>query len=387
MATVVVSSVIAHKPLNGGNAWAVLNWVLGLKRLGLDVFFLEQIARANCHDRAGAPTAFEESENLAYFRRITERFGLSRSAALIGDEGAQVHGLTAAELLDLAESTDLLINISGHLTLKPLMSRIRRKAFIDFDPGFTQYWHAAGDAGARLAGHDWYFTLGANIGTPACSIPTGGIPWRPTRPPVVLDQCPVAPVGDPNRFTTVASWRGAYGRVQHGDRLFGLKAHEFRKLIDLPRRAPQTFEIALEIHPADARDRDALEHHGWRIADPKTVAPDADAFQRYVQASSAEFSVAQGIYVETQCGWFSDRTVRYLASGKPVLVQDTGFSRRFPVGEGLLAFRTRDEAVAGAERLARDYRGHCQAARELAESFFDSDTVLGNLIDAIGIKP
>ena len=188
----------------------------------------------------------------------------------------------------------------------------------------------------------------------------------------------------PERFTTIASWRGPYGPVEYGGKRFGLKVHEFRKFIELPERAKQTFEIALDIHPADEQDRIALGRHGWQLVDPRSVAADPAAFRRYVQTSGAELSVAQEIYVDTGSGWFSDRTVRYLASGKPALVQDTGFSRNLPVGEGLLAFSTLQEAIAGVERIAADYEHHCRAARELAETFFDSEKVLSQFMKEIG---
>jgi hypothetical protein len=267
------------------------------------------------------------------------------------------------------------------------MSRLRRKAYVDLDPGFTQFWHASGDAGARLDGHDFYFTVGENIGTRSCPIPTGGIRWRPTRQPVVLDHWPVSTEGDRRRFTTVATWRGSYGPVEYGGKIFGLKVHEFRKFIELPERVPHAFELALDIHPAEEKDLDLLDRHGWRLVDPKAAVPDPGAFRRYVQGSGAEFSVAQGVYVETASGWFSDRTVRYLASGKPALVQDTGFGRNYPVGEGLVAFRTPGEAVAGARRIGRDYEEHCRAARALAEEYFDSDIVLGRFVEEAGVAP
>ncbi len=387
MTTIVVSSVVANKNLNAGNAWVVLSWVLGLKKLGFRTCFVEQISREACVDADGAVTSFEQSVNLAYFKRIMGQFGLSDSAALVYEGGRHVHGPSYAELLDLAETADLLVNITGHLTLEPLMRRLRRKAYVDLDPGFTQFWHAAGYAGPRLEGHDYYFTIGENIGTPACPIPTGGIRWRPIRQPVVLDHWPVSGEGNRDRFTTVATWRGPYGPVQYGGRTFGLKVHEFRKFVDLPRQVQQTFEIALNIHPADTKDLSLLRQHGWEIVDPRTVVPDPNAFRCYVQTSGAEFSVAQGVYVETKSGWFSDRTVRYLASGKPALVQDTGFSRNYPVGDGLVAFRTLDEAVVGAERIAGDYDRHCRVARSLAEAYFDSDQVLGGFAEQVGITP
>src|SRR5262249_13579120 len=162
------------------------------------------------------------------------------------------------------------------------------------------------------------------------------IRWRRTRQPVVLDQWSLSCTPESDRFTTVASWRGPFGPVEYGGKLYGLKLHEFRKFIELPRRSRRTFEIALDIHEADANDRPNLESHGWRLVDPRVTAGDPEAFRRYIQASAAEFSVAQGIFVDTNSGWFSDRTVRYLASGKPALVQETGFSRNLPVGVGLV---------------------------------------------------
>jgi hypothetical protein len=267
------------------------------------------------------------------------------------------------------------------------MRRLRRKAYVDIDPGFTQFWYAAGHEGLRLDGYDFYFTIGENIGTPFCPIPTCGLRWRRTRQPVVLEDWPVSGGGDHDRFTTVATWRGPYGPVQYGGKTFGLKVHEFRKFVELPGLTRQTFEVALDIHPAEEKDLDLLRRHGWRLVDPKAAAPDPAAFRRYVQTSGAEFSVAQGVYVESASGWFSDRTVRYLASGKPALVQDTGFGRNYPVGEGLVAFRTLEQAVAGAERISRDYEGHCRAARALAEEHFDSEKVLGRFIEEVGVAP
>lgn len=381
MTTIMVSSVIANKPFNGGNAWAVLSWVLGLRRLGFRVCLVEQIAAESCVDHAGAVTSFERSVNRAYFAAVVGRYGLTGSSALVYGDGEQVFGMSMAELRDTADAAGLLVNITGHLRLAPLLRRFRRRAYVDFDPGFTQFWHAQGSTGPHLDGHDVYFTVGENIGVAGCDIPTCGVGWRPVRQPVVLEHWSASETGDRGRLTTVASWRGAYGPVTYGGRTFGSKAHEFRKLIDLPSRVQQTLELALDIHPAEERDLAMLSRHGWRLVEPRAVASDPDRYFRYVQGSGGEFSTAQGIYVDTESGWFSDRTVKYLASGRPALVQDTGFSRNLPVGEGLVAFRTLDQAVAGAERIARDYDQHCHAARALAEEYFHSDVVLGRFLD------
>jgi hypothetical protein len=283
----------------------------------------------------------------------------------------------------VAAEADLLVNISGHLQVPALMRLLRRKAYVDLDPGFTQFWHADGWPG--LAGHDSYFTVGENIGKPGCEIPTGGIDWRPVPPPVVLEDWPLSGDGDLGSFTTVGAWRGSFGVIEREGRTYGLKVHEFRKVIELPTKVPFRFEIALDIHPGDDRDRESLEANGWHLVSPGEAVRGPLEFRRFVQGSGAEFSVAQGIYVDTNSGWFSDRSVRYLASGRPTLLQDTGFSDNYPVGEGLVAFRTVAEAAAGAERIAADYEGHRAAARALAEERFDSDKVLPRFLAEAGL--
>jgi hypothetical protein len=385
MALIVVAGALANKPGNGGAAWTRLSWALGLRRLGHDVYFVEQIAPAACVDTSGARCTLQRSVNLAYFEDVTARFGFGRRASLIAEEDGSSIGVSLSRLEQIADAADLLVNISGHLTLETLKPRFRRRAFVDLDPGYTQFWHARGLAEDRLRDHDVYFTIGENIGAPECPVPTGGIPWRPIRQPVVLDEWPVSTLESWTRFTTVASWRGPYGRIAHDGREFGLKAHEFRKFVTLPTLTNHPFEIALDVDPADCRDVESLQQHAWTVVDSRAVAADPFGFRCYVQGSSAECSMAQGIYVETRSGWFSDRTVRYLASGKPALVQDTGFGRNYPTGQGLVSFRTLAEAARGADLIVRDYDAHSRAARAIAEAFFDSDKVLKGLLQEVGV--
>ncbi|MGI8825506.1 MAG: glycosyltransferase [Chloroflexota bacterium] len=387
MTSIVVSGSMVTKLHNGGEPWVRLSWLRGLMKLGFDVYFVEQICAESCVDEAGNVTDFDSCVNRASFDRICDAFGLSGHAALVSGDGTRVHGMSLSELHDLAGDAALLINITGHLSLACLFQRFRLKIYIDEDPGFTQFWHATGNPAACLAGHDHFYTVGLNLGTPACSIPTCGIVWRTIRQPVVLDDWPVCGEGAFDRFTTVATWRSPYGSVEYDGKTFGPKAHAFRDFAELPELAPQQFEIALDIHPDDRKGLDLLRRHGWRIVDPRVMAPDPPSFRHYIQTSGAEFSVAQAVYVDTNSGWFSDRTVRYLASGKPALVQDTGFSSHLPIGEGLLAFRSLEDAVAGAAQIADGYDCHCIAARVVAEEYFDSDTVLGELIEDVGVAP
>jgi hypothetical protein len=388
MATVIVGGALANKPLNGGEAWVRLSWVLGLRRLGHEVYLVEQIDPESCVDAGGAPASFASSINRAYFERVTAEFGLDGSACLVYGDGSDTAGLAYDDLLERAAGAELLVNISGHLSSEEILRAPRSRVYVDLDPGFTQFWHVDGTSSFHLAGHDHYVTVAANIGTDGCAIPTAGIDWQTIPPPVLLDRWPAAPPPDSaDRFTTVATWRSPYGPIEHEGRTFGLKHHEFRRFLELPRlTAPTGFELALDLHPADAADLAALRDSGWQVLDPRDTVPDPVSFQRFVHGSAAEFSVAQGIYVETNSGWFSDRTACYLASGRPALVQDTGLARSYPVGEGLLVFNDLDQAARGVGLIVADYEEHCQAARALAERHLDSDLVLGRLLDDLGIS-
>ena len=374
MTQVVVAGALGNKPGQSGEAWVKLSWVRGLKSLGIDTWFIEQLAPSV--DRTAAA---------AWFRSITKRFGLHGKAVLLDETANVLVGPSLEQVIDVA-SESALVNISGHLTLPTLFSAFRRRVMVDIDPGFTQFWHDAGLAGAHVVGHDVYFTIGELIGTSGCPVPTAGIEWLSVRQPVVLEDWPIVNIGEFGRFTTIASWRGPFGPVDHGGRTYGLKVHEFRKFIDLPSQSDERFEIALDIDPADVRDRNTLLSHGWGIVDPRIVAADPEAFRSYVQGSRAEFSVAQGIYVETRCGWFSDRTTRYLASGRPALVQDTGFSQTLPVGDGLVVFTTLKQAVAAAADIAARYPMHSEAAQHIAEEHFDARRVLARFCEQAEIN-
>ena len=407
----MVSGALASKPENGGEAWARLSWIRGLERLGCRVAFVEEIDDRVCVDPFGRPTPLGMSLNLRWFQIVTDRFGLTGRSCLVappdrgtcpGRSGERTTLYSAgAGAEDLLDGADLLVNISGNLSDQRLRAAARRRVYVDVDPGFTQMWHGQGAGTGRLADHDRYFTIGMNIGEPDCTISDNGIEWHPVLPPVVLADWPVVPVipaaaprhaaGRPNRpaprrFTTVATWRSPYGPVEWEKRRFGLKVHELRNYMDLPGMVDACFEAALAVHPSETDDLTLLSDHGWGLADPRLVAGTTESFRRYVTRSDAEFSVAQDMYVATGSGWFSDRTTCYLASGRPALVQDTGFSRHVASTKGLVAFSSPEEAAAGARYILCDYAAHAAAARAVAEEHFDSDRVLAGFLETCGLE-
>ena len=373
---IVICGAMAQRPGSGGMTWVYLQYLLGFRRLGFDVLFLDDLPPAAAVDSQGRSCVPAESCNVRYVREVFQRYGLERSFSL-SSEGAWIVGLPRAEVLERVKGSVLLLNVMGYLADPEMLSSARQRVFLDIDPGFGQMWDALGLADI-FRGHNQYVTIGERIGQPGCTIPTCGIEWVTTPQPVVLEHWPMRDPSEGPRgaFTSVASWRGAFGPIEYQGRTYGLRVHEFRKFFELPRRTGLPFEVALNIASAEQADLAALEANGWRLVDPREAAGDPQAYQAYIAGSLAEFMVAKNMYVQTQGGWFSDRSICYLASGRPVLAQDTGLKDLYPVGEGLLTFSTLEEAVAGTQEIRGQYVRHARAARQLAEEYFDSDKVL-----------
>jgi len=380
---IVLAGSLAQKPGSGGHTWVFLQYLLGFKSLGWDVLFLDELDPARCVDGAGAVCSFERSWNLRYFLAVMERFGLVGSFSLSYNRGEQFVGVPREEVLARIQRSALLLNVMGFLKDEEILAQAPRRVFLDIDPGFGQMWKDLHLADV-FTGHDDFVTIGENIGQPACPIPTCGLNWITSPQPVVLEHWPftVAPARD--KFTSVASWRGAYGPVDYHGKTYGLRVHEFRKFLALPRLTRRPFHLALDIHPSETKDLASLADNGWTLVDPAEAAGDPWKYQAFIQSSAAEFMVAKNMYVDTQSGWFSDRSICYLASGKPVLAQDTGIGALYPTGAGLVTFRTIEEAVAGAEEIMGNYDRHARAARDIAEEYFDSDKVLGRLLAKLG---
>jgi hypothetical protein len=268
----------------------------------------------------------------------------------------------------------------GYLNDSDLLASAPTRVFLDIDPGFTQMWQDLRLAD-MIGGHEAFVTVGENIGREDCAIPTCGVDWVTTPPPVVLDEWPWSS-GDASAITGIGSWRGPYGPVRYGDIDYGLRAHEFRRFADVPARCPgSTFDYALDIDPTEVADIDLLTKGGWRLVGPQSVAGTPQEYREFVQGSVAELMVAKNMYVRSRSGWFSDRSACYLASGRPVIAQDTG--RDETHSAGLLTFKTAEEATDAVARVVADYPRHRRAAREIAETSFDSDRVLGRLVDRL----
>src|SRR6185437_912946 len=362
MATLIVVEDLAGPASigRGGHSMYVLQWLHGLERLGHRVLFVEFLKENPGQDGGSV---------VGYFRQTVERWWHPElSALLIESSLDSLYGLTSAEVGRIAGEAAGLITLAAHYRREPypLLDRVRPRILIEQDPGYTHLWGKDGDPADVYGEHDFYYTVGGNVGSLRCSLPTLGIQWRPIWNPVILGWwSPPKPLTR-NRFTTVADWR-SYGYLEYEGKILGPKAEEFRKFLDLPRLTGEEIEIALNIDPQDP-DLSLLREHGWRIESSEVVRTPED-YRDYVAGSLGEFSCVKGGYAGTHCGWFSDRSACYLAAGRPVVLQATGFEDLLPTGEGLLAVRNTEEAAEAICAIRRDYGHHAAAARALAADY------------------
>ncbi len=355
----------------GGHAIHVLQILEGLRRLGHEVLFLEFLPDASSPDVAAA------------FTRLID----ARPAALLDAEtGESFAGLDRAAVAAFAAGAEAVISLAAHYRRAPwpLLEAVRPRILIEQDPGYTHIWAVGGDPAEIFGEHDFYFTVGANVGTSRSPIPGCGLDWRALWPPVILDWWTPGAAISRDRFTTVGAWRD-YGYLELDGQVMGPKVEEFEKFIDLPAAAGETLELTLAIDPDDP-DRERLREHGWRLEEPPLVAT-PETFREYVTGSRAEFSCAKGGYVGTRSGWFSDRSACYLAAGRPVVLQSTGFEDVMPVGEGVFAVRDVEEAAAAMAEIRGDYARHARASRELAREFFDAERLLASMLEQSGLPP
>jgi hypothetical protein len=391
--TVVISVYkVANFPDGGGHLWVYMQYAQGLRRLGCEVYWLEQVRLSGTPD--------DEARLLSTFLERMKRFGLEGKTllyALDRREAGSIRfiGHTRSDAEAVLRRADLLLNF--HYAIDPrLLACVRRTALVDIDPGLLQFWMSTGQL--DVPAHDHYLTIGETVGTPAARFSDCGLRWIGIRPPVCLELWPF--LYDPHNeaFTTVSSWSSTdwLKVTENGETILrdNTKRRSFLGFTDLPRHTRHALELALYLvdkDPADrirvaqadqdAKDRARLERHGWRVRDSREVAGSPEAYRSYIQRSRGEFSCVKPSCVDFQNAWISDRTICYLASGKPAVIQHTGPSSYLPDGEGMLRFTSVEEAVDALERVDADYERHCRSAREIAETHFDSNKVLAEILN------
>jgi hypothetical protein len=377
VARIVVSGYVVRSPL-GGQSWHYVQYLAGLARLGHEVFYVEDFGwPESCYVTASDEMTSDPTFGIRFLEGRLREFGLDGGWCYLAEDG-RAHGASREELLDVCRRADLYLNI-GNINAIPETAACRRRALVDGDPVFTQLRLHGMEA--DFDSYDVLFTYGENIGREGCLIATGGLDWVATRQPIVLELWPVAEPDGRAPFTTVMNW-DAYGELEHDGIVYGHKSREFVPFFSLPAKVDEPMELAVDL-PQDVERR--LVAGGWRIVDPGPITSTACAYAEYIRHSRAEFSVAKHAYVVTRSGWFSERSAAYLASGRPVVLQDTGFSENLPVGDGLLTFTTYDDAVGAIAEVGGAYGSHARAARRIAEEHFGSDKVLTELLDAAGV--
>jgi hypothetical protein len=371
----------------GGQSWLYLNWLRGFTSLGHEVWYVEDDA-VWPYDPVQNAVTDDCSYAVRHLAGCLERVGLPGQWAmrLMGREDA-CWGLSPQALNELYRSCDALLNIGGATDLYEWHLAAPFRVYVETDPVISELQLANDDEHTRLAfaNHHAIVTYGENYGAPDCGVPLNGITYGKTRQPIDLDRWPMAYTPAAPYFTTIGNYRHAGNDVTYrGETYRWSKHHEWEKFIDLPQRSPQPFELAMMVQ--DPEDAKLLETHGWNVVSPFAMSLDVfGTYPAYIRQSRAEFTVAKDQNIRLRSGWFSERDACYLASGKPVVAQDTGFGNILPTGEGLFAFTTMAEALAAIETINADYQRHCKAARSLAEEYFTAQTVAARLLTDIGL--
>ena len=380
----IVLGILGQYPL-AGIAWQVIHHLVGLRRLGADVFYVED-SRANPYDPRHATRTEDHTYAVEYVQEVMRRIDFGDRWAYVEGVSGRVHGLPRARLDALYREAAGILNLCGATALRDEHRQGARLIYIETDPVYEQVQIAAGAAESEefLASHDVLFTYGENLGAPDCPVPLERFKWLTTRPPVLVDEWPTPPGADPAVFTSIASWENRGKDVTFRGETWRWSKHvNFLRFLELPRRVPQRLRLAMD--PGDEAVRAQLLAAGWEITDPRPVSGDIDAYRDFVAGSRGEFTVAKDIYVRPRSGWFSDRSVCYLAAGRPVVTQDTGFGKYVPTGRGLFAFSTMEEAAEALARIDADYAAHSRAAREVAAEHFAAERVLGRLLADAGL--
>ena len=383
---VIVFGILFWYPL-AGVTFQFLHYLIALRRLGYDPYYIEDSGRwiydPRLNDLSPDPT-----NNLAAIVPVLEQHGFRDRWAFRGKyPDGKCYGLTEPEIETLYHEADAFLNVTGAQEIREEHLQVKRRIYVESDPFVSQVKVAKGDEGMirTLEAHDTLFTFGENIGAPDCGIPIDArFNWLPTRQPVLIDLWPVAESKSGVPFNTVTTWHNKGKSIEwQGDTWYWTKDREFEKFIDLPMRRPGVpFELAAGVTP---EVRELLTTNQWRLADSVGVSTSIDSYRDYIRNSHGEFTVARDQYVRPRTGWFSDRTACYLAAGRPVITQETGFTKFYGGGKGLFGFTSMDDILAAVDAIESDYAGHSRSAREIADEFFAAEKVVESLMQRAGL--
>lgn len=386
---IIVFGIAFWYPL-AGVTYQFLHYLIGLRELGFDVYYVED-ATGSAYDPETDQLRLDPLPNIRRVAPILEAHGFAGRWAFRGDyPQGQCYGMSEARILELYRTADAYLNITGSLDLRDEHLACPRRIYVQTDPFGTQVRATLGDPlkCLELQAHNVLFSFGENIGAADCMVPVDGFRWLPTRQPVALSLWDRGDHRPGDRYRTITTWRNDdQDIVINGETYYWSKDVEFAKVMDLPGRAPVPFELCMNV-AGRLVGRDAiasLRRHGWMVSDAVAVSSSVDRYREFIWRSRAEFTVARDQYVRPRTGWFSDRSVCYLAAGRPVITQETGFSRYLPTGEGLFAFTTADDVVEAVDAIEADYEGNCRAARDIAVELFGAQKVIGSLLDRAGL--
>lgn len=384
----VVLGIAGRIPF-AGVAWQTLHYIEGFRRLGHDVYYVEDTDAWPFDPEQNGITG-DSRYTVDYIARLMDWCGFSdRWAYRSAPEDGRTFGLSEEQLAETIERADVLVNLSGATTLREEHLRVPVRIYLETDPGLPQIEIALGSQFTidLMRAHTHHFTYAENIGRPGCGLPVDRFSYLPTRQPIILHWWSDAKNisnGNGRRFTTVASWQQTGKDIEwNGETYTWSKHHQFLKFIDLPRKSAESLELALACGDGDALK--LLQSHGWTVVDALPLSKDTLPYRDYIFGSRGEFTVAKDQNIRLRSGWFSDRSACYLAAGRPVITQDTGFGAVLPTEEGLFAFSTMEEIMAALQAVGSDYERHSRAARDIAQEYFCAEKVLGRLLDASGL--
>jgi len=380
---IIVFGILFWYPL-AGVTYQFLHYLIGLRRLGYDPFYIEDSGRW-VYDPRLNDLSPDASGNVDAVAPVLQAHGFGDRWSFRGNyPGGQSYGMTDEQRLQLYREADGFLNVTGAQEIRDEQRACKRRVYVESDPFASQVKVAKGDAGmiATLAAHDTLFTFGENIGAPDCGVPLEKFCWLPTRQPVALELWDHAlPAG--TTYNTITTWHNRGKDLEYrGQTWYWTKDREFEKFLELPRKCPARFELAATV---DAQVKARLQQHGWQQTDSIEISRGIDRYRGYIQQARAEFTVARDQYVRPNTGWFSDRSACYLAAGRPVITQETGFSNFLPTGKGLFGFNNLDDILRAVDCIERDYEGNCRAARAIAAEYFAADKVMASLMDRAGL--